>query len=96
MQNVLIPQDSIERQIKQVMRENYASMEKDVYNNCRKKINDDFYDKFVSQTRLQRSQIGDDDLKILLSTLKKSYESSRMLDDAKAIEVQIAKLDVKV
>lgn len=96
MQNVLIPQDSIERQIKQVMRENYASMEKDVYNNCRKKINDDFYDKFVSQTRLQRSQIGDDDLKILLSTLKKSYESSRMLDDAKAIEAQIAKLDVKV
>ena len=96
MQNVLIPQDSIERQIKQVMRENYASMEKDVYNNCRKKINDDFYDKFVSQTRLQRSQIGDDDLKILLSTLKKSYESSGMINDAKAIEAQIAKLDVKV
>lgn len=96
MQNVLIPQDSIERQIKQVMRENYASMEKDVYNNCRKKINDEFYDKFVSQTRLQRSQIGDDDLKILLSTLKKSYKSSGMLDDAKAIEAQIAKLDVKV
>lgn len=96
MQNVLIPQDSIERQIKQVMRENYASMEKDVYNNCRKKINDEFYDKFVSQTKLQRSQIGDDDLKILLSTLKKSYESSGMLNDAKAIEAQIAKLDVKV
>lgn len=37
MQNLSIPQDSIERQIKQVMRENYASMEKDVYNNCRKK-----------------------------------------------------------
>lgn len=96
MQNVLIPQDSIERQIKQVMRENYASMEKDVYNNCRKKINDEFYDKFVSQTKLQRSQIGDDDLKILLSTLKKSYESSGMINDAKAIEAQIAKLDVKV
>ncbi len=96
MQNVLIPQDSIERQIKQVMRENYASMEKDVYNNCRKKINDEFYDKFVSQTKLQRSKIGDDDLKILLSTLKKSYESSGMINDAKAIEAQIAKLDVKV
>lgn len=96
MQNLSIPQDSIERQVKQVMRENYASMERDVYNNCRKKINDDFYDKFVSQTKLQRSQIGNDDLKILLSALKKSYESSRMLDDAKAIEAQIAKLDVKV
>lgn len=96
MQNLSIPQDSIERQVKQVMRENYASMENDVYNSCRKKINDEFYDKFISQAKAQRSQIGDDDLKILLSTLKKSYESSGMINDAKAIEAQIAKLDVRV
>ena len=96
MQNLSIPQDSIERQIKQVMRENYASMEKDVYNNCRKRINDEFYDKFISKAKAQRSQIGDDDLKILLSTLKKSYESSGMHKDAKALEAQISKLDVKV
>ncbi len=96
MQNLSIPQDNIERQIKQVMRENYASMEKDVYNNCRKRINDEFYDKFISQARAQRSQIGDDDLKILLSTLKKSYENSGMHKDAKALEAQIAKLDVRV
>ena len=61
-----------------------------------KKINDEFYDKFISQAKAQRSQIGDDDLKILLSTLKKSYESSGMINDAKAIEAQIAKLDVRV
>ncbi len=96
MQNLSIPQDSIERQVKQVMRENYASMENDVYNSCRKKINDEFYDKFISQTKAHRSQIGDDDLKILLSTLKKSYESSGMLNDARAIEAQISKLDVRV
>ena len=96
MQNLSIPQDSIERQIKQVMRENYASMEKDVYNNCRKRINDEFYDKFISKAKAQRSQIGDDDLKILLSTLKKSYESSGMHKDAKVLEAQISKLDVKV
>lgn len=96
MQNLSIQQDSIERQVKQVMRENYASMENDVYNSCRKKINDEFYDKFISQAKAQRSQIGDDDLKILLSTLKKSYESSGMHKDAKALEVQISKLDVKV
>lgn len=96
MQNLSIPQDSIERQIKQVMRENYASMEKDVYNNCRKRINDEFYDKFISQARAQRSQIGDDDLKILLSTLKKSYENSGMHKDAKALEAQISKLDIRV
>ena len=96
MQNLSIPQDSIERQVKQVMRENYASMENDVYNSCRKKINDEFYDKFISQAKAQRSQIGDDDLKILLSTLKKSYESSGMINDAKAIEAQISKLDVRV
>ena len=96
MQNLSIPQDSIERQVKQVMRENYASMENDVYNSCRKKINDEFYDKFISQAKAQRSQIGDDDLKILLSTLKKSYESSGMLNDARAIEAQISKLDVRV
>lgn len=96
MQNLSIPQDSIERQIKQVMRENYASMEKDVYNNCRKRINDEFYDKFISQARAQRSPIGDDDLKILLSTLKKSYENSGMHKDAKALEAQISKLDIRV
>ena len=96
MQNLSIPQDSIERQVKQVMRENYASMENDVYNNCRKRINDEFYDKFISQAKAQRSHIGDDDLKILLSTLKKSYESSGMHKDAKALEAQISKLDVKV
>lgn len=96
MQNLPIPQDSIERQVKQVMRENYASMETDVYNSCRKKIKDEFYDKFISQAKAQRSQIGDDDLKILLSTLKKSYESSGMHKDAKVLEAQISKLDVKV
>lgn len=37
MQNLSIPQDNIERQVKQVMRENYASLENDVYNSCRKK-----------------------------------------------------------
>lgn len=96
MQNLSIPQDSIERQVKQVMRENYASLENDVYNSCRKKIKDEFYGKFISKAKAQRSQIGDDDLKILLSTLKKSYENSGMINDARAIEAQIAKLDVRV
>ena len=96
MQNLSIPQDNIERQVKQVMRENYASMEKDVYNNCRKRINDEFYDKFISKAKAQRSQIGDDDLKILLSTLKKSYENSGMHKDAKVLEAQISKLDIRV
>ena len=42
MQNLSIPQDNIERQVKQVMRENYASLVTDVYNSCRKKIKDEY------------------------------------------------------
>lgn len=42
MQNLSIPQDNIERQVIQVMRENYASLVTDVYNSCRKKIKDEY------------------------------------------------------
>ena len=57
MQNLSIPQDNIERQVKQVMRENYASMETDVYNSCRKKIKDEFYDKFISKAKAQEVRL---------------------------------------
>lgn len=95
MEIPIVVQDPIERQVTQVMRENYAQIESDVMQNCRTKINNEFYDEFIHQAKVQKNNVDDTDLKTILTVIKNAYLKAGMNKDAIAIDSQIARLDVK-
>lgn len=87
--------DIMENQIKQVMRENYASMEGDIVKDCTDKVNQDFRPVFNRQAAKLKNGIGQNDLKILLTTLKDAYNHAGMVNDSSVIEQQLKRLDVE-
>ena len=91
----VVAQDPIERQVMQVMRENYAQIEGDVLQSCRTKINNEFYDEFIHQAKVQKNNVDNVDLKTILTVIKDAYLNAGMNKDAIAIDSQIARLDVK-
>lgn len=88
-------QDDVERQVKQVMRENYTSMEDEVLKNCRAKIDKEFRGDFAHKMQTQRSEIGNQDAVNMLTILKDAYKGAGMQQDAQALSAQISRLDVK-
>lgn len=87
--------DIMENQIKQVMRENYKSMEADVVKNCTQRVNDDFRPMLNRQTAKIKNSVGNNDLKNILTTLKDAYSAAGMTGDVSALEKQISRLNVE-
>ena len=87
--------DIMENQIKQVMRENYASMEADIIKDCTDKVSQDFRPVFNRQAAKLKTGIGQNDLKTILTTLKDAYNKAGMTKDSSVLEQQLKRLDVE-
>lgn len=87
--------DNLEKHVKQVMRENYASMENEVVNNCAKNIDEKYRSEFVYKLKKVENNPSNKDLATILKTLKDSYSQAGMTKDSEVLEKQIEKLDVQ-
>lgn len=87
--------DNLELQVKQIMRENYDSMQDEIVQNCSKRINKDFRQKFDWEISNAKNTVSNADTKNILNTLKDAYQNAGLTKDAEVINKQIKRLDVQ-
>lgn len=85
---------NLESQVKQLMRENYSTLENDVINNCCKSIEDKYKSEFNYELKKVEFSPSNKDLLAILNCLKQAYLQSGMQNDVECIDNQIKKLDV--
>jgi Holliday junction resolvase RusA-like endonuclease len=85
----------IDAQIRQVMRENYNSFEKEAVEKCNEEINRTFRPKFNREISRLQTETNKQDMVNLLTTLKDAYSQAGLVQDSKVLEAQIRKLDVE-
>lgn len=87
--------DNLEKQVNQLMRENYSKIEKDIVDNCINKIDNQYNSEFNYRLKKVEHTPGNKDLVSILSTLKNAYKQSGLNKDVECIDNQIKKLDVQ-
>mgnify|MGYP000260072776 FL=1 len=87
--------DNLEKHVNQLMRENYAKIEKDIVNDCINKIDSRYNDEFNYNLRRVEFSPSDKDLVWILASLKEAYQQSGLNKDVECIDNQIKKLDVQ-
>ena len=87
--------DNLEKHVNQLMRENYAKIEKDIVNDCINKIDSRYSDEFDYNLKRVEFSPNDKDLVSILSSLKEAYQQSGLNKDVECIDNQIKKLDVQ-
>lgn len=87
--------DNLEKHIKQVMRENYASMENEVVNKCSKNIEDKYRSEFQYKLKKVENNPSNKDIAAILSSLKEAYSQSGLKTDSEILDKQLQKLDIQ-
>lgn len=85
----------LDMQIKQVMKENYNTIEKEVVDRCVENVNANFKPVLRNEVSKLKQETGKNDLINILSTLKEAYSKAGMEKDSAVLEEQIKRLDVK-
>ena len=87
--------DNLEKHVNQLMRENYAKIEKDIVNDCINKIDSRYNSEFNYKLKQVEFSPSDKDLVSILGSLKEAYQQSGLNKDVECIDNQIKKLDVQ-
>lgn len=76
----------LNRQVKQIMRENFAHMQESITENARKQINNEFTDKFEKEIKKSQNLPVQQDTKLILNELKTAYRNAALQWDVDAID----------
>lgn len=76
----------LNRQVKQIMRENFADMQNSIIENARKQINNEFTDKFEKEIKKSQNIPIQQDTKLILNELKTAYRNAALQWDVDAID----------
>lgn len=76
----------LKRQVKQIMRENFADMQSSITENARKQINNEFTDKFEKEIKKSQNLPIRQDTKLILNELKTAYRNAALQWDVDAID----------
>lgn len=76
----------LNRQVKQIMRENFADMQNSIIENARKQINNEFKDKFEKEIKKSQNIPIQQDTKLILNELKTAYRNAALQWDVDAID----------
>lgn len=87
--------DNLEKHVNQLMRENYSKIEKDIVDNCIKKVDNQYNSEFNYKIKKVEHYPSDKDLVTILSSLKDAYKQCGLNKDVDCINNQIKKLDVQ-
>ena len=88
-------QDYIAYQVKQVLRENQATYEDNIYHNFIKKIEEQYMPSFDKQIADVRNNISTKDTINILLSLKNAYQNAGRINDSQILEQQIQKLNIE-
>ena len=76
----------LNRQVKQLMRENFADMQNSIIENARKQTNNEFKDKFEKEIKKSQNIPIQQDTKLILNELKTAYRNAALQWDVDAID----------
>lgn len=77
--------DYIALQTKQVMRENFNSIEDESLKRISKKISNEYFNVFKKSLEEQRNKTNKNDVRAILAELRNAYSEAGYKDDANAI-----------
>lgn len=87
--------DTIKYQVKQVMRDEQKSYEKQIFDICTKKIEDKYLDEFNLRITQAQNNLTQKDKITVLSLLRDAYKDAGMNKEAEVMAAQIGKLNVE-